>query len=710
MNNLIKELQRRGVITTVLGYLAFSWLILQLVSVLSNMLNFTPLFATGSLIFLVCAAPLVLFVSWHYDFSLQGFTIKAQFEKTDDKKTHGPGLVAWIGLLAIVTLLSFWGVHYYQGADNNIRLAQETQSAINKIDSIAVLPFTDESQIQEQAPLATGLPEEITRLLGGSKLFRVSASRSSQVLAEQGLAPLEIGERLGAQSILTGTITQNSERVNVRVALQDTTSGKVLWTETFMRERKNIFELEREIGKAVANLLKDGFSESGDLAQLSTTNDVDAYVLYLKGKEEYRKQTSESMQAARSYFEQAVAADPEYALAYVALADALALLSEGADGFGLLNIDIAIDLATQNIEKAAAREPNLPDIFAIKGMVDMLKGDNEGAIAAYNKAISLNPNYAIAYMWKSLALTNLQKYEEAIGALRISQSLDPLFLSSSVNLGMLLRWQGRYDEAEKIYKQMIADFPESPLAYAGKADLYYGQGNYVGAIKEWQTVVMLSPDNQAYQDKLLANLSMLGMSDVMKALTNDPFYDATIMIIEERYDELFDKMAFDVAANPDDYWAAFEAGWYHSLFGDATTAAKLLLKNAESVDDTDKFFMPYCSPAIEMAWAHKLLGNDEAALYLIDKCESLLALQREDAIAYSEADYLATRIYALKGNVPSAASALEDAIDNGWREWWTAYDPLLKEVRDNENIARLITFLEQDLDRQREQALALFTD
>lgn len=717
MKRFFSELQRRKVIKALVVYVGVIWLLLQVVSVLSGMLGLSKLVGTATFIALMCALPIVMYFSWHFDFSLNGITrtppLPEQSGSDNDESVAAKplGVWSWIGLFAVVLVSGAIGVQTYNTFEVSLLEAEQAaKQAIEKSDSIAVLPFKDDSSAQDQSYLATGLAEEITNQLGRTDLFKVSASRSSQVLVEKGLSPSEIGQRLGVQTLLTGSISSANDRVSIRVELQDTASARVLWTETFVREFSNIFDLESEISRAVVNLLQDKFVEAGDLSKLSSTSDVDAYVLYLKGREAYRKQTAEAMQEARAYFEEAIAVDPEYAQAYVALADTLASLSEGADGFGVLAVEIAADLAEQNLEKALAREPDIPEIFAVKGVVLMLRDEYESALDAYDKAIALNPNLAIAYMWKSLALTSLQQYEEAIRAQRQAQTLDPLFLTSSYNLGVLLIWQAQYGEAEALFDQLRIDFPESAFSYMGAADLYYGKGNFVKSIEQWKKAVELSPNNPEFNIKLVGTLLMLGLVDIANTLPPEPSYEASILIIQKKYAELFEKMEFQVAANPDDYWVSFEAGWYQAMFGDKEKAITLLTKNEALISAHDKFYMPYCSPAIEIAWAHQILGNKTESNILIDECESLLDVQRQASITYSETDYLAARIYALKGNSELATDALETAVKKGWREWWTSHDPLLEGAANNPRLNNLVQFIEDDLAKQKEEAKRLFED
>ncbi|MDP5131427.1 MAG: hypothetical protein NWQ54_11125, partial [Paraglaciecola sp.] len=118
--------------------------------------------------------------------------------------------------------------------------------------------------------------------------------------------------------------------------------------------------------------------------------------------------------------------------------------------------------------------------------------------------------------------------------------------------------------------------------------------------------------------------------------------------------------------------------------------------------------MPSCSPAIEIAWAYKELGQADNYVKLINECKYLYQEQKKSSIAYFELDYLAARIYALEGQPTQAVQFLSKAIDDGWREWWTQYDPLLKSLKDDAEFQKLLEFIEADLTRQRQEAKRLF--
>lgn len=721
LKTFLSELKRRAVVKSLLVYLALCWLILQVIAVLTSTLALNPLLGSAVFVLLLCCLPLIIYLAWYCDISFGGIKRTASANQ-QDKPAAAPGASQWAGLVLVMLLSGYVGIKYY-GVLEQQQLAKQqalTEARQASTSTIAVLPFSDDSEAQDQGYLALGLAEEMTSLLGSAANFKVSASRSSQFLSEQGLTAQQIGQRLQVETVLTGSVKASGQRLNVRVQLLDVKSGGTLWSNSYARELADVAKLEQDIGRSVVNQLQDKYAEAGSFNALASTRNADAYVLYLKGREQYRKQTTESMQQARQLFEQAVALDPEFASGYVGLADTLLLLAEGGTGvagFGVIKADLAASLAQQNIDKALARQPQMAEAHAVKGLIAFVTNDFSTAVSDYDKAIELNPSLAIAYMWKFVALNSLQQFDESLSALQKAQELDPLFLTTSYNLGVTLTKFGRFDEAAAIFKQMQMDFPQSPFPYQGLADVYFSQGNLVGAIAEAQKAIKLSPDNHTLGHKLISPMVNLGLTDIVKKMAKAPewadttgFYQETLLIFEQDFAKLFARMDFKLAANPDDYWLQFEAAWYQAMFGDKQKALELFTKDFELIDPIERFGMPHCSPAIEVAWAELERGNNVVAQGLIKQCQSLLAQQLQSSITYFELHYLAARIYALEGKPEQAIEALAKAIDIGWREYWTKYDPLLASLTNEPEFQRLMQFLDDDLARQKSAALKLFTE
>tara|TARA_R110002126_G_scaffold8953_17_gene41193 strand:- start:2242 stop:2946 length:705 start_codon:yes stop_codon:yes gene_type:complete len=194
--------------------------------------------------------------------------------------------------------------------------------------------------------------------------------------------------------------------------------------------------------------------------------------MYLRGLEQYRLQTTESIKEARRLFEQALALDPEYVMAYVALADTVILLAEGSASFGVLKADIAATLAEQHLAKALVRSPELAEAHAVRGLLLFyLQSNYDAALPALDKALSLNPNLARAHLWRFAALEQLGRNQDAWQALQQAHRLDPVAISHQYNLAIKLAERGELSAAKQQYQQLITDFPVSPAGYLGLAKL-----------------------------------------------------------------------------------------------------------------------------------------------------------------------------------------------------------------------------------------------
>ncbi|OBP17025.1 hypothetical protein A5320_05345 [Rheinheimera sp. SA_1] len=701
------ELKRRKVINTVLPYVGVVWLLLQVVSVVVPLLSLSPLVGTFSAVLLFALFPVVLYLSWFYDLTSNGIVLTP----ADDSGTVTPlGWKNWTALCGILLLSCSIGFSYFQQVRSNSLKAQEGISTVKVADSIAVVGFKDQSPEQDQQYLAEGLTEEITSLLGKMPNLTVAASGSGLVLSKQGLDPIAIGRRLEVKTVLTGSVRRTGDQLKIRLELLETEKGHTLWTETLQRSLSDVFALETQIARAVVNLLQDNYLDQSAISNHANTQSVDAYVMYLKGREQYRLQTTEAIKEARKLFEQAIALDPEYAQAHVALADTFVLLSEGKSEFGVLKADVAAQLASQSLAKAFLREPNMAEAFAVQGKVFEFEQQDDQALAAYDKAISLNPNLAIAYMWRYQILYRLGRYDESLASLEHSYRLDPVSVATLYNSALELSLRGLYPEAEQRFLQLIADFPKSPWGYAGLGGVAAFQGKLAKSIKYWQQAHLLSPQNQHFKSNYISVILRLGMVDQASRLATESDYQNTLLLQSGKYHELFQIMNFQLAASPDDGWIAFEAGWYQVLIGDKQKGIELLLKARTLIKESELYGMPFCSPAIELAWALQQRHEAAAASQYIQQCQQQLNNAQIGNQVDWELDYLGARLAVLTGDHQKALQQLELAISRGWREWWLSYDPLLLALHKNDKFKQLQSNLSLLMAKDKKQALLLFPD
>lgn len=465
----LSELRRRKVIQTLIPFLGVIWLLLQIIAVVTPLLNLSPFVATSLTIFLFACFPVVFYLSWYFDITPQGIKVT---EVDYSETPHPLGPKWWLGLTVVIVGSLMLGLHYFDSARTDYAKRSEGLVSSIKANSIAVLPFRDQSPDNDQQYLAAGVTEELASLLGQIAGLQVASASAGFGLARQNLLPIDIARRLQVETLLTGSVHTSGNRLRLRVELINAADGMTLWSESFSRELNDIFAIETDIARAIANLLQQRYLEAGSLTNLNNTASIDAYLMYLRGREQYRMQTTESIKTARRLFEQALALDPAYAMAYVALADTIILLAEGSASFGVLKADIAATLAEQHLAKALVRAPELAEAHAVRGfLLFYLQGNHDAALPALDKALSLNPSLAQAHLWRFAALEQLGRSQDAWQALQRAHQLDPVAITHQYNLAFKLAERGELNAAKQQYQQLIADFPRSASGYIGIAKL-----------------------------------------------------------------------------------------------------------------------------------------------------------------------------------------------------------------------------------------------
>jgi len=370
-----------------------------------------------------------------------------------------------------------------------------TGSAIPE-KSIAVLPFDNLSEEKGNAFFAEGVQDEIlTRLAKVADLKVISRTSTQHFKSAPDNLP-QIAKQLGVMNILEGSVQKANDQVRVNVQLINALSDAHLWAETYDRKLTDIFAVESEISKTIADTLQAKLtgSEKISIAKVPTAN-TEAYELYLKGRFFWNKRTGADLKRAIDYFNQAIAKDPNYALAYAGLADSYTLLSV----FGAASPQDSIPQARVAAKKALELDNTLAEAHASSGRI--LSGydyDFERAIAEFERAIQLNPNYATSYHWISNGpLTARGEFDRAITEGKRAVELDPLSMIDNADLGQIYFYARRYDEAISQVGKAIEIDPHSYLAHYYLGQIYQLQGHLTEAIAEYQKAVELDDDPQA---------------------------------------------------------------------------------------------------------------------------------------------------------------------------------------------------------------------
>jgi TolB-like protein/Tfp pilus assembly protein PilF len=360
------------------------------------------------------------------------------------------------------------------------RHARNTEVAI---DSIAVLPFENTAHDPNSDYLTDGLTESIINSL--TQLPNLKVIARSSVFRYKGKVadPVTAGKELGVRAVLTGRLTQVGDDIIVSAELVDLRDNKQIWGERYQRKIADLLTVEREIAREITTNLRPKLSgDEQSRAAKNYTQNAAAYEAYLKGRFYWNKRTTADFHKAIEFFQQAIEKDPNYALAYSGLADSYGLLSVYGGGSPLEWMPLAKAAA----QKSLALDDNLAEGHASLGQIlGYYDFDFDGAEREFQRALTLNPNYATAHQWRAENLAAMGRVDEAVAEAKRALELDPLSLIINRTLGDCLVDARRFDEAIEQYQKTLALDPSFTNAHFFLGRAYEGNGMYDQAVSEY---------------------------------------------------------------------------------------------------------------------------------------------------------------------------------------------------------------------------------
>jgi TolB-like protein/Tfp pilus assembly protein PilF len=358
---------------------------------------------------------------------------------------------------------------------------------------IAVLPFENLSNDREDAYFAEGMQDEILARLSKIADLKVISRTSTQKYKSAPDNLREIAKQLGVANVLEGSVQKAADRVRVNVQLINALNDTHLWGDIYDRKLTDIFAVENDIATTIADTLQTRLS--GAEKQLITaqpTSDLTAYELYLKGRSLWGKRSGDNIPKAIAFYEQAIARDPNYALAYAGLAEAYAILpayTATAPQDAYPKAKAAAVKALQLDDKLAEAHTALALILCV-GDLDMA-----GSISEFQRAIALDPNYATAHHWYGNGpLLALGRFEEAIAEGKRAVELDPFSPIINADLGQNLFCARRYDEAIAQLRKTLEIDPTFYYAHYNLGMALQLKGDLPAAIAEYTQAQQLSDD------------------------------------------------------------------------------------------------------------------------------------------------------------------------------------------------------------------------
>jgi TolB-like protein/Tfp pilus assembly protein PilF len=483
--NFFAELKRRNVYKVAVAYIVGGWALSEGISQVFPVFDVPNAIIRLIVILIIAGLPVALVLAWMFEITPEGIKRTEAADAmpaTARRKKH-----VWIYIVVIGALLSI-GL-FFLGRYSAGNKTASPAGIQNK--SIAVLPFDNLSRDPDNAYFAEGVQDEIlTRLAKVADLKVISRTSTQHFKSAPENLP-EIAKQLGVTNILEGSVQKASDQVRVNVQLINAMTDAHVWADTYDRKLTDIFAVESEIAKTIAETLQAKLTgaEKSSIAKAPTAN-PEAYELYLKGRFFWNKRTGADLRKAIDYFNQAIAKDPNYALAYVGLADSYLLLSS----YAAVSPAESLPPAKSALKKALELDDSLAEAHASFGLLATLELDLHRAINELKRAVELKPNYATAHHWLALAHLTLAQFDSAISEAKRAIELDPLSLVINADTSWIYFSARRYDEAEAQVRKTLEIGPQFFLAHYYLGEVLQFKGRLSEAIAEFQKAFELNND------------------------------------------------------------------------------------------------------------------------------------------------------------------------------------------------------------------------
>lgn len=388
-------------------------------------------------------------------------------ERTDGKK-HSSFLIAAVAAALIIAA----AVAIYMNVNRG-----------EAIHSLAVLPFLNSNSDPKTEYLSDGITESTINSLSQVPELRVLARGTVFTYKGKEVDPRKVGKDLHVDAVVTGSVIQEEDTLVIRANLVKVSDGAQLWGQQYNRKLLDVLAVQSDISKEISEQLRHQLSgEDRERVVKQSTGNSEAYQLYLKGRYYWNKRTPDAIKKGFEYFQDAIGKDPKYALAYVGVADSYIVELDG----GFISPDEAIPKIKESADKALALDETLAEAHVSKASVYEYDWNWTNAEREYKRAIELNPNYATAYHWYSIYLSEMGRMDEAIAAIKQALDLDPLSLIINQNYASRFIDARRWDEAIEQLRKTVEMDPNFPGTYGAFGDAYVGKGMYAQALPAYK--------------------------------------------------------------------------------------------------------------------------------------------------------------------------------------------------------------------------------
>ncbi len=714
----LQELRRRRIYRAATIYLVVAWGATEAVAFFLEKLPFPTWSIPVLAIAFVVGFPATMLLAWHFDITADGI------RSTPPASAKGELTIVLAVILLIGGTAGLFHLIYPDGV-----IEGKSVAALEPFDppahSVAVLPFVDLSQERNQEYLASGLAETLLHQLAQVRNLHVIARTSSFAPVNRSEEIGAIGRRLNVGTVLRGSVQKAGGTLRITAQLINTVDSSHIWSETFDRLDADIFDIQDQIAATVTGALLDTF-DMNDVVRSAEhlTSNLEAYDLFLLGRHFWHQRTEESLRRSIDLFEQAISLDPEFALAYAALADAYGVLPD----YGDTSIDDIAELAETAVRRAFEIDENLSEAHASIGLIRLQQERYVEADYEFEQSISLQPGYAMAHIWYARSLYLQRRYKESVPVARKARQLDPLSAVIGRNLAMAYFWNGDFQNANREYERAVELSPSYIYGYIGLGGVSRIAGKFDDAVRQYRLAVELDPSNLLSLRELA--WAYLGLADderadywLSQAENQDPLDPYVTFGRKLYFTESGQAAAFieytqaNLDRTPDDSFLIADAALAYVLARNFSAAVELYaqVRSRERKFSQPLFdhwqFMYGNFHALALVKAYQETGEFDEAAGLAIEIEEYLALAAEQGLSLPNRHYFLACLHALRGNESGAVDELQRAYDRGWRAYRVAMnDPTLESLQDNRRFLQILSRARNDVSQMQEVTLRAYNE
>jgi TolB-like protein/predicted Zn-dependent protease len=635
-NNFFTELKRRNVYKVAIAYAVVAWLLVQIATQVFPFFEIPNWVVRLVVVVIIVGFPIALIIAWAFELTPEGLK-RTEFADKLPKKSSGNRVWLYVVVLAGAVSVSLFFLGRYTAPT---KLTGSTNAAAK---SIAVLPFANLSEDKANAYFAEGIQEEILTRLAKIGDLKVIARTSTQQYQSKPGNLSQIAKQLGVENILEGSVQKVADQVRVNVQLIQAASQSHLWADTYDRKLVDIFGVESEIAKAIAESLQAKLTGGEQRAlAIKPTNNAEAYDAYLRGLafETRTSTTPDDLEKAVRFYERSVQLDPAFALAWARLSRV------NAETYfdGLDKTPARRDATERALNTAQKLQPNSPETLLAQAYYQYwVLRDYELAKATFGRVRELVPGSSDVPAALALIARRQGHWDESVAYWEQTLALDPrntLWLATAAETYAMLR---QFPAALKTYDRVLDIVPNNPDTLASEAKIYQAQGNLEQAGKLLAGVNAQTPSTNAFVTKI-------------DQLFLERHFDEAIRLIHNRLTELGDLSDIERLFNQ---FFLVLAQQYAGDVVEAKAAAQQMLGPLETLCQKDPDNHPF---AEVLSVTRAVLGQKDAAIKEAERAITLLP-SGKDAVAGPKGEEILSSVEVIVGDKNRAIPRLQRLLE-----------------------------------------------